>query len=360
LELKLYRLAKLEILIIREELAQKRAEAARIEGLLGDVDQRWLVVRGELLEIKETYDDARRTRIIGPQQQKKFGPEAYIIKEKTWVIITRGGRMKRQKGFSDLSAIRVPDEDQIGWVLRTDTRQTVSICTQFGSAYTLRVADIPATTGYGDPVQAAFNFKDGERIVGVLSSDAKLYRPAAEATLDQLAAGDPRPPFAIAASRQGKITRFPTTTHAEPSTKAGRKFMSLAKGDEVVLVYATAGDEMVCMATRKARVTVFDINEVPIRSGTVRGVNALRIEKSDEVLSYSLARKKREGLVTKTNRGREVIVRETAYKPVKRGGKGHIVLRLGRLVEFEWPTIVMEPHREDPAEEPQPPLGAGQ
>jgi DNA gyrase subunit A len=356
LELKLYRLAKLEILIIREELAEKRAEAARITGLLDDVDQRWLVVRNELLEIGETYADARRTKIIGPQVQKAFSAENYIVKEKTWVIVTRGGRMKRQKGFSDLSAIRVPDEDEIGWVLRTDTRQTVSFCTQFGSAYTLRVDDIPATTGYGDPVQATFNFKDGERIVGVISSDTKLYRPAAEATLASLTEDDPRPPFAVSASRQGKITRFPIATHSDPSTRGGRKFMSLAAGDEVVLVYPTAGDERVCMATRKARVIVFDINEVPPRSGTVRGVNALRVEKGDEILSFTLANKKREGLVTKTNRGREVIVRETSYRPVKRGGKGTIVLRLGRLVEFEWPPIVMEPYTEEP-DEPTPTEG---
>ena len=136
LELKLYRLARLEILLIQQELLEKRLEAERIEGLLGSEYERWNLVRRELLELKEAYADPRRTIVAGPSDLdlSDFNPEAFIVRERTWVIVSRQGRIKRQKGFSDVSAIRLPDGDEVGWVLRSDTTQTLIICTQYGSA----------------------------------------------------------------------------------------------------------------------------------------------------------------------------------------------------------------------------------
>ena len=201
LELKLYRLARLEILVIQEELAAKMAEAARIEALLESEAGRWGVVRAELLELADSYGDARRSALVGPPAEVSFDPEAYIVRENTWVIVSRQGRVKRQKGFSDVSAIRVPEGDEIGWVIRTDTKHTVAFYTQKGSAYVMRVDAIPATTGYGDPVQTLFSFDDGERIVGVTCSDPRLHPAPAEVDLATLAEDDPRPPFAVCITR---------------------------------------------------------------------------------------------------------------------------------------------------------------
>ena len=55
LELKLYRLARLEILVIQNELAEKRKRARQIGGLLKDEEGRWKVVRDEIEEIQEKY-----------------------------------------------------------------------------------------------------------------------------------------------------------------------------------------------------------------------------------------------------------------------------------------------------------------
>src|ERR1043166_9735146 len=59
LELKIYRLARLEILIIRNELDEKRKRSRQINALLKDEDSRWKIVRSELEEIQKTYGDAK-------------------------------------------------------------------------------------------------------------------------------------------------------------------------------------------------------------------------------------------------------------------------------------------------------------
>src|SRR5204862_2773776 len=63
LELKIYRLARLEILIIRTELEEKRKRARQISGLLKDEESRWKLVRAELEEVSSKYGDKRRTSI---------------------------------------------------------------------------------------------------------------------------------------------------------------------------------------------------------------------------------------------------------------------------------------------------------
>ena len=174
LELKLYRLAKLEILEIREELAEKRAEAARIQAILASPDALWDEVKAELLEVAAEHGDDRRSRVVGPGVELAFDPDAYIVDEDAWVIVTRKGWIKRQKAFSELSAIRVKEGDEVGWALRCSSLSTVTFYSDAGRAYVVRVDDVPQTTGYGEPIQRRFAFGDGECIVGVISNDPRL------------------------------------------------------------------------------------------------------------------------------------------------------------------------------------------
>ncbi len=355
LELKLYRLARLEILLIQQELLEKRMEADRIQSLLSSEFGRWNLVRTELLELKEAYADPRRTVIAGPSDiaLSDFNPEAFIVREKTWVILSRQGRIKRQKGFSDLSAIRVPDGDEVGWVLRSDTTQTLIVCTQYGKAYTVRIDDITATTGYGDPIQSIFNFSDGERIVGVVSSDQKLHPvvvPDTPSLEDESNESDgAKPPFMIAISSAGRTTRVSMASYHEVSTKNGRRFMSIGSNDVVLGVFASDGTENVAVASQRGRAMLFAVTDIPPKSGTVKGVTAMKIDSGDILIGFCLTRRKREGLTVRTSRGRELIIRETSYRVVKRGGKGTPVLKVGQFVDCDWPTVIMTPSVESDA-----------
>src|SRR3954451_16964482 len=173
LETKLYRLGKLEIKDILDELAQRRARAAEIQTLLDDEPSRWKIIRGELKEIARAYGNERRTKIEGPPEAVEYRAEDYIIDEDAWVIITRHGWSKRQKSFTDVASIRVRDDDTVGWVYRASARQTLTLFTDRGIAYTLRVNDIVMTTGHGDPIQKMFAFEDNEHIVSVLCHDPR-------------------------------------------------------------------------------------------------------------------------------------------------------------------------------------------
>src|SRR4029078_10957026 len=85
LELKIYRLARLEILIIRNELEEKRKRARQIAALLKDEDSRWKIVRTELEELQKKYGDAkidkRRTLIESDSGEPEYTSDDFIVEE---------------------------------------------------------------------------------------------------------------------------------------------------------------------------------------------------------------------------------------------------------------------------------------
>src|SRR4029453_19589901 len=84
------------------------------------------------------------------------------------VVGTRDGWMKRLGEIKDPSARGVGEGDQAKWILRGNTRDALALFSNFGVSYVMKVAAVPATTGYGEPVQSLLNFKDGERIINAV------------------------------------------------------------------------------------------------------------------------------------------------------------------------------------------------
>src|SRR5205814_1881327 len=111
LELKIYRLARLEILVIRTELEEKRKRARQIGLLLKDEDSRWKLVRSEIEAVQKTYGDPkidkRRTAIATDSGEPEYAAQDFIVEEDGVVIVSRDGWVKRQKEVKDLSTTRL-------------------------------------------------------------------------------------------------------------------------------------------------------------------------------------------------------------------------------------------------------------
>ena len=110
--------------------------------------------------------------------------------------------------------------------------------------------DIPASTGYGEPIQRFFKLKDREKIVAALSLDPRAVGDIAER---RRAEGVPTPfsppVHAVAVSTDGYSLRFGLEPLVEPSTRAGRRYARPAEGAEIVGVARVTGEEIVIAAT---------------------------------------------------------------------------------------------------------------
>jgi DNA gyrase subunit A len=328
LELKLYRLARLEILVIQQELAEKRKRARQIGGLLKDEEGRWKIVRDELEEIQNKYGnpriDPRRTR-IEEAEEVEYTAESFIVEEDNVVIVSRDGWVKRQKEVKDLATTRLREGDSVLAAAAGSTRATMVFFSNFGVAYTSRIVDVPASTGYGDPVQKLFKLKDGERIVAAFSLDSRVAK-----RIEAKKEGDVPPVHAIAVTSDGYAMRFSLQPFVEASTRSGRRFARTAEGAEVVNVGITTGEETVIAATSNARAMLSKADEVNFLSGPGRGVILIKIDfPGDKVIGAIVSTGDRDLLTVETTRGSEQTISTTKYEVTGRGGKGKELMQRG-------------------------------
>ncbi len=332
LELKIYRLARLEILIIRKELEEKRRRIRQINTLLKDETSRWDIVRVELEEIQKKYGDARRSKIASDEGEAEYTAEDFIVEEDNVVVVSRDGWVKRQKEVKDVTSTRVREGDQVMAVLPGSTRASVVFFSNFGVAYTSRIIDIPASTGYGEPIQRFFKLKDRERIVGALSLDPRVVGDIATRK-----EGVAPPVHAVAVSSDGYSLRFSLEPFVEPSTRAGRRFGRVPEGHEFVGAATSTGKEILIAATREARAMLTKADEVNYLSGPGRGVILIKLGEGDRVLGFMASTGDRDLMTVETSRGAEQTISTTKYEVTGRGGKGRELLQRGQFTRVIWP-----------------------
>jgi len=332
LELKIYRLARLEILVIQKELAERRRRAREITALLKNEDSRWEIVKIEIDQVRQKYGDpktdTRRTEIASDEEEVEYSAEDFIVEEDNVVIVTRDGWVKRQKEVKDLSTTRLREGDGVLAAVAGSTRATVVFFTNFGTAYTARIVDIPASTGHGEPIQRLFKFKDGERVVAAESMDPRV---ATHITAKK--EGGVPPVHAMAVTSDGYSLRFSLEPFVEASTRAGRRFARVPEGHEVVNVETVTGDETVIVATRQARALLCKADEVNFLSGPGRGVILIKLAKDDDrVLGFMASKGDRDLMVVETTRGAEQTISSAKYERTSRGGRGRELLQRGQFV----------------------------
>jgi DNA gyrase subunit A len=332
LELKLYRLARLEILVIQNELADKRKRARYISSLLKDEEGRWKVVRDEIEEIQRKYggkDDKRRT-LIESEEEVSFTADDFIVEEDNVVIVSRDGWVKRQKEVRDLSTTRLREGDSVLAVLQGSTRAVAVFFSNFGAAYSSRIIDVPASTGYGEPVQKLFKLRDGERIVAAFSLDQRSI-----GDIGTRKESEPPPVHAIAVTSDGYSLRFSFEPFVEPSTRAGRRYARPSEGVEVVGVARLTGDEIIIAATADARGLLCRADEVNYLSGPGKGVILIKLTGDDDrVLGFIASSGDRDLLRVETSRGGEQTISTAKYEVTGRGGKGRELLQRGQFTRI--------------------------
>jgi DNA gyrase subunit A len=332
LELKIYRLARLEILIIRKELDEKRARARQINTLLKDEASRWKLVRSELEDISTKYADKRRTTIESDSAEPEYSADDFIVEEDNVVIVSRDGWVKRQKEVKDLSTTRLREGDAVLAACAGSTRASCVFFSNFGVAYTARIIDVPASTGYGEPIQKQFKLKDGEKIVAALSLDSRVVGNIAPKK-----EGDAAPVHGVAVSSDGYALRFGLDGLVEPSTRSGRRYARPSEGAEIVGVARLTGGEILIAATAEARGILCKAEEVNFLSGPGKGVLLIKLNDEDKVLGFIASTGDRDLLTVETSRGAEQTISTTKYEITGRGGKGRELLQRGQFTRVIWP-----------------------
>lgn len=333
LEIMLYRIAKLEIKKIMDELREKKEEAKRLEELLRSERRLWALVKKELEEVGAEHGDRRRSRIVGEEEAPEFDPEAYIVRENTNVVLTRDGWIKRVGRLASVEGTRVREGDAVLAVIPGSTLDHVIFFSDDGSAYTLRINAIPASSGYGEPISKFFRLGEGRKIIAALGTDPR-FTPA-----DQPGKRDEPPtPHLLVVTALGQTLRLPLASFRAESTVKGRQYVKLAEGDSVVAVFLLRGERSIILASQEGRILHFPLDDIPTLAGVGKGVIGIKLGDEDRCLGGTLIRNQNDCLVVETT-GNKSMEFFGSREQASRGGKGFEAVKRTSFARLVPPPI---------------------
>ena len=317
LEMQLYKISQLEIDDILKELREKKREADEISAILASTKKIWKVVETELQQLRDKFADKRRTTTGSSEEITEFDPEAYIVRENTNVVVSREGWVKRVGRLASIESTRIREGDEVLEVVPGSTLDHVVLFSSEGIAYTQRIDQVPASSGYGEPLTKHFRLGDGAAVVAALSTDSR-FTPADK----KVKGADSPEPYLMVATARGQVLRIPLAPFRATSTKVGRKYCRLGAGDKVVFVALVRDATTMFLATANARIIHFAVEDVPVLSGAGKGVRGIKVATDDQVLGAALLTHPRDCLYVETTAEKEMVFGQVKYEVTSRGGKG--------------------------------------
>lgn len=328
LDAQLYKIAQMEIQKILDELREKKREAKRIQEILDSKKQLWKVIKDEFQALEAKYEvKKRRTRMATEEALLEFDEEKYIVKENTNVVLTRDGWIKRVGRLASVEGTRVREGDAVIAVVPGSTLDNVVFFADDGTAYTMRMNEVPASSGYGEPITKFFSLDDQVKIIGAETTDTRFIPKETKPPTKE----DPAGPYVLVASSEGYTLRVPFAPYRDESTKAGRRYARVADGARTVFVKVLSDEESMFLVSRDGRLIHFMIDQINILSGAGKGVMGIKLDDDDVCLGGALVSSRFDALTVETDGGTTKEFRRGAYQCVGRGGKGHEVVKRGGI-----------------------------
>jgi DNA gyrase subunit A len=335
LNMRLARLTQLETRELKERLAELAARIAELEAILASPERQVAVVRGELEALRESYGDARRTRIVA--DEKAVTLEEIAADEEVALTLSRQGYAKlipvallrrRLSSGRALAGMDRYDDDYLQHLIRAGTNDVLLLFTDDGRAHWLPVAEVPEAgpASRGRPVQQLLGLPRRTAIVEVMV----LPR-------------DPGERLLVFATAAGTVKRTRLEEFSRPRA-GGIAAITLADGDALVSVLRSDGQDDLLMASSAGRAILFAESDVSVMGRAAQGVRGIKLGRGDRLAGALLAHRDGVlGLVSRHGTARRLPVTELAVQ--RRDGLGAVVFPVDRqtgpvVAALEWPDAV--------------------
>jgi len=322
LEMRLHRLTGLEQDKLTDEYKQLLETIRGLIAILEDPDKLMAVIRGELVEMKDLYGDARRTEILHTQEDLETLD--LIAEEDVVVTLSHTGYVKRQsldtyraqkRGGKGRSATNMKDEDFVEKLWIVNTHDTLLTFTSNGRVYWLDVYRIPEAGpgARGRPIVNLLPLGEDEKVQAVL--------PVREYAEDR---------FVFFATRHGTVKKTPLKEF-EFQLQKGKLAIGLDEGDGLVEAELTDGNCDILLFASNGKSARFAGSEVRSMGRTAYGVRGMRLTDGAQVVSMIVADAQIEttdcDVLTATERGYGKRTPLTDFPRKGRGSQGVIAIQ---------------------------------
>jgi DNA gyrase subunit A len=330
LDMRLQRLTGLEREKIEEEYQSLVKLIAELKAILADEEKVLEIIREELTEIKERFNDTRRTEII-TSGIENIEDEDLIPRENIVITLTHNGYIKRlpvstyraqRRGGRGIQGMGTNEDDFVEHLITTSTHDTILFFTNKGKVYRAKGYEIPeySRTAKGIPIINLLEIDKGEWVNAII--------PVEEFVDDW---------FLFFTTKQGISKRSPLTSFANIRNN-GLIALNLREDDELISVRLTDGTKEIIIGTKNGMLIRFPETDVRSMGRTATGVKGITLDENDEVVGMEVLEESTDILiVTRNGYGKRTPASE--YRVQGRGGKGiktcHITEKNGGLVSMK-------------------------
>ncbi|MGD7045577.1 DNA gyrase subunit A [Jeotgalibacillus proteolyticus] len=327
LDMRLQRLTGLERDKIEEEYQALVQLIADLKAVLNSDERVLEIIREELTEIKERFNDKRRTEITTGGAEM-IEDEDLIPRENLIVTLTHNGYIKRlpastyrsqKRGGRGIQGMGTNENDFVEHLLTTSTHDTILFFSNKGKVYRTKGYEIPeySRTAKGLPIINLLGIDKDEDINAMIRVE--------EFKEDS---------FFFFTTKYGISKRTPVSDFANIRTN-GLIAINLKEGDDLISVKLTDGNKEIIIGTQNGLLIRFPESDVRSMGRTATGVRGIRLKGEDIVVGMEILEPDNEILVV-TENGYGKRTTEKDYRVQSRGGKGiktcNITDKNGKLI----------------------------
>ena len=314
LAMQLRKLTGLERQAIEDELKGLLELIKKLEAILADENEILAIIKTELLEMKEKYNDKRRTKIIN-HELGKMSDEDLVPEEDVVVLLTTENYIKRtvmadyrrqNRGGKGKKGLTTKETDVVDQLVTCNTHDWLLFFTNKGRVFRLKAHEVPASSLQSKGVAAVnlLQLQPEEKITTIVGYEKD--------------AGEEGYLFMTTVNGTIKKTAIKDYVNIRQS---GLIAIKLDDGDELRWVNKTTGNDDVIISTSAGQAIRFNEKDARPMGRTARGVRGIRLRPNDNVVGMDVVDEKLNLLVISEN-GYGKRTKVSNFPSHRRGGVG--------------------------------------
>jgi DNA gyrase subunit A len=328
LDMRLQTLAGLERKKIEDELKATKQFIKECEEILGSKKKIDEVFKNELLDIKKSYGDDRRTAVV-PTAAGEFSAKDTIPNAPMMVTLTRSGYVKRlsplqfraqHRGGKGIKGADVKEDDEVLSLLHVMNHDDLLFFTNTGRVFQMPAYELPQTSriARGQAIVNILQLKPEERITAILKADLSNVK------------------YLMMVTDQGTVKRT-DVSEFQNIRRSGLIAQKLPPGEDLRWVVTTDGKNEILIVSKKGKAIRFKEDDVRPMGRAAAGVYGIRLAAGDRVVEAGCIRDARiSKLLVVMENGLGKMSPVTEYRFQGRGGSGvkaaQLTARTGDIV----------------------------
>jgi DNA gyrase subunit A len=315
LAMQLRRLTGLERDKIENELKELLDLIAKLEAILASEQEILRIIKEELLEMKQKYDDPRRSKMIN-HELGKFSDEELIPEEESVILLTTENYIKRtlvseyrrqNRGGKGKRGMTTKEEDIIDQLVPASTHDYLLFFTNKGRIFRLKAYEVPAASLAAKGVAAVnlLQLQPEEKITSIIRHEKDAKDEG----------------YLFMATTKGTIKKTPLKDYANIRTN-GLIAIKLDDGDELRWIKKTSGQNDIIVSTSAGQAVRFNESDARPMGRSARGVRGVRLRPNDRVVGMDVVDDDGHSLLVISQNGYGKITKVANFPSHKRGGVG--------------------------------------